>query len=193
MTDHHTVHHCIPSPLGPITLCANDQGLLGVWLARQTSQPGDLGRPAGDHPIIVLAGTELADYFAGHFTRQRRTFSVPLAAVGTPFQMQVWQALRAIPYGQTWSYQDLAESIDRPTAARAVGMANGKNPLSIVVPCHRVIGKSGRLTGYAGGVERKAWLLEHEALTHNEHETLARNEHETITRNEHETITRNET
>ena len=169
MTDPSTIYHRIASPLGPITLCANDQGLLGVWLARQTSQPAELGKADPDHPIIVWAATELANYFAGHFTGnltgQGRTFSVPLAARGTPFQLLVWQALRSIPYGQTWSYQDLAEAIGRPTAARAVGMANGKNPLSIVVPCHRVIGKNGRLTGYAGGVERKAWLLEHETRT----------------------------
>ncbi|WP_320827724.1 methylated-DNA--[protein]-cysteine S-methyltransferase [Reinekea sp.] len=165
MTAPHTAYHNIASPLGAITLCANDQGLLGVWLARQTSLPADLGQPQANHPIIVWASAELADYFAGHFAGSDRSFSVPLVALGTPFQLQVWQALRTIPYGQTWSYQDLAEAIGRPTAARAVGMANGKNPLSIVVPCHRVIGKNGRLTGYAGGLERKAWLLEHETHT----------------------------
>jgi methylated-DNA-[protein]-cysteine S-methyltransferase len=159
MTDYQTVYQRIDSPLGPITLSANDLGLLGVWFTRQTSQPADLGRPSADHAMIRWARGELADYFAG----SGRSFSVPLAPSGTPFQLQVWQALGTIPYGQTWSYGDLAEAIGLPTAARAVGMANGKNPLSILVPCHRVIGKSGQLTGYAGGLERKAWLLDHEA------------------------------
>lgn len=84
---------------------------------------------------------------------------MPLAAKGTPFQMQVWQALTTIPYGETWSYQDLANAIGNPKAVRAVGLANGKNPISVIVPCHRVIGKNGKLTGYAGGVERKKKLL----------------------------------
>ncbi|ATX75293.1 methylated-DNA--protein-cysteine methyltransferase [Reinekea forsetii] len=163
MTDYQTVYQRIDSPLGPITLSAHDQGVLGVWFTRQTSQPADLGRPSADHAMIRWARAELADYFDGHFSGSGRSFSVPLAASGTPFQCLVWQALGTIPYGQTWSYQDLAEAIGRPTAARAVGMANGKNPLSILVPCHRVIGKGGQLTGYAGGIERKVWLLNHEA------------------------------
>lgn len=163
MTHKQNVYQRIDSPLGPITLSANDQGLLGVWFARQTSQPADLGRRSADHPMLRWAQGELADYFTGRFAGQGRRFSIPLAASGTPFQRLVWQALGTIPYGQTWSYQDLAAAIGRPTAARAVGMANGKNPLSILVPCHRVIGQGGRLTGYAGGIERKAWLLDHEA------------------------------
>jgi methylated-DNA-[protein]-cysteine S-methyltransferase len=163
MTDYQTVYQRIDSPLGPITLSAHDQGVLGVWFTRQTSQPADLGRPSADHAMIRWARAELADYFDGHFSGSGRSFSVPLAASGTPFQCLVWQALGTIPYGQTWSYQDLAEAIGRPTAARAVGMANGKNPLSILVPCHRVIGTGGQLTGYAGGIERKVWLLNHEA------------------------------
>ncbi|MEL7290367.1 MAG: methylated-DNA--[protein]-cysteine S-methyltransferase [Pseudomonadota bacterium] len=144
-----------PSPLGDITLQTNERGLLGVWFEIQTTQPKTLGDYAPQHPILSQAVRELQEYFTG----QRRVFTLPLAAVGTPFQQQVWQALTQIPFGQTWSYQQIADAIGKPKAVRAVGMANGKNPISIIVPCHRVIGKNGKLTGYAGGVERKAKLL----------------------------------
>ncbi|PAS30562.1 cysteine methyltransferase, partial [Vibrio cholerae] len=96
------------------------------------------------------------EYFSG----QRTQFELPLAASGTAFQQSVWHALCKIPYGEIWSYQQLAEAIGNPKAVRAVGLANGKNPISIIVPCHRVVGKNGQLTGYAGGLERKAFLLE---------------------------------
>lgn len=146
------------SPIGQITLQTNAEGLLGIWLEKQTTQPEELGREEASHPILVLAMAELNEYFAG----LRKTFSVPLAPAGTDFQQAVWAALRTIPHGETWSYQQLADAINNPKAVRAVGLANGKNPISIIVPCHRVIGKNGQLTGYAGGIERKAWLLEHE-------------------------------
>jgi methylated-DNA-[protein]-cysteine S-methyltransferase len=155
-----TVYHRIDSPLGTITLQANDSGLLGVWFMTQTTQPVALGAHTPDHPIIELATQQLTEYFQAG----RRSFSVPIAAKGTDFQRRVWQALTTINFGETWSYQDLAHAIGQPSAARAVGMANGKNPISIIVPCHRVIGKKGTLTGYAGGVERKAWLLKHEGI-----------------------------
>ncbi|WP_428775024.1 methylated-DNA--[protein]-cysteine S-methyltransferase [Vibrio sp.] len=143
------------SPLGTMTLQANQQGLLGAWFATQTTQPDQLGNSDDQHPVLRQAVCQLEEYFAG----QRQQFDLPLAASGTEFQKQVWRALTEIPYGETFSYQQLAEAIGNPKAVRAVGLANGKNPISIIVPCHRVIGKNGRLTGYAGGVERKAALL----------------------------------
>jgi methylated-DNA-[protein]-cysteine S-methyltransferase len=109
--------------------------------------------------VLQLAHAQLRDYFAGRL----RTFSLPLAAEGTPFQHMVWAALREIPFGQTTSYGALAARVGRPGAARAVGAANRLNPIAIVVPCHRVIGANGKLTGYAGGLQRKSMLLEHEA------------------------------
>ncbi|ENC6729817.1 cysteine methyltransferase [Vibrio navarrensis] len=148
-----------PSPLGEMTLQANDEGILGIWFTTQTTRPDDLGQEDANHPVLGLALTQLNEYFLG----KRTQFDLPIAAKGTAFQMQVWQALTTIPYGETWSYQELANAIGNPKAVRAVGLANGKNPVSIVVPCHRVIGKNGKLTGYAGGIERKRWLLERES------------------------------
>ncbi|KYN81124.1 cysteine methyltransferase [Vibrio cidicii] len=148
-----------PSPLGEMTLQANDEGILGIWFTTQTTLPDDLGQENANHSVLSLALTQLDEYFSG----KRTQFDLPIAAKGTAFQMQVWQALTTIPYGETWSYQELANAIGNPKAVRAVGLANGKNPVSIVVPCHRVIGKNGKLTGYAGGIERKRWLLEKES------------------------------
>ncbi|EJL6393485.1 methylated-DNA--[protein]-cysteine S-methyltransferase [Vibrio navarrensis] len=148
-----------PSPLGEMTLQANDEGILGIWFTTQTTRPDDLGQEDANHPVLGLALTQLNEYFLG----KRTQFDLPIAAKGTAFQMQVWQALTTIPYGETWSYQELANAVGNPKAVRAVGLANGKNPVSIVVPCHRVIGKNGKLTGYAGGIERKQWLLERES------------------------------
>ena len=144
------------SPLGQITLQANDAGLRGAWFDVQTTAPEDFGTQKDDHPILQQAIQEFEEYFA----EKRQTFDVPINAQGTDFQKQVWTMLTKIPFGETWSYQDLAVAIDNPKAVRAVGLANGKNPLSIIVPCHRVIGKNGKLTGYAGGVERKQKLLQ---------------------------------
>ncbi|EGA66039.1 methylated-DNA--[protein]-cysteine S-methyltransferase [Vibrio brasiliensis] len=144
------------SPLGKMTLQCNQQGLLGAWFETQTTQPDELGIFTQDNPILTRTIIQLEEYFAG----SRTEFELPIAAVGTVFQTQVWKALTTIPYGVTWSYQDLANAIGNPKAVRAVGLANGKNPVSVIVPCHRVIGKSGKLTGYAGGVERKAKLLD---------------------------------
>ncbi|ELV8624346.1 methylated-DNA--[protein]-cysteine S-methyltransferase [Vibrio cidicii] len=148
-----------PSPLGEMTLQANDEGILGIWFTTQTTLPDDLGQENANHSVLSLALTQLDEYFSG----KRTQFDLPIAAKGTAFQMQVWQALTTIPYGETWSYQELANAVGNPKAVRAVGLANGKNPVSIVVPCHRVIGKNGKLTGYAGGIERKRWLLEKES------------------------------
>jgi len=114
--------------------------------------------PPGATRVLERAAAQLAEYFAG----DRRTFDLPLAPEGTTFQRRVWDALLRISYGETWSYGRLAREIGSPSASRAVGAANGKNPLSIIVPCHRVVGVNGALTGYAGGVTAKQWLLAHE-------------------------------
>jgi methylated-DNA-[protein]-cysteine S-methyltransferase len=113
-----------------------------------------------DDAAFVEIRRQLDEYFEG----QRKNFNVPLELHGSPFQVQVWTALRAIPYGQTASYAAIAQAVGRPAAVRAVGAANGRNPVSIIVPCHRVIGADGSLTGYGWGVERKAWLLAHERV-----------------------------
>jgi methylated-DNA-[protein]-cysteine S-methyltransferase len=115
-----------------------------------------------DGTVAPLAETvrQLAEYFAG----ARRAFDLPMRLKGTAFQQRVWRELTEIPYGETWSYGQLAQRINKPSASRAVGLANGRNPISILVPCHRVIGANGSLTGYGGGLERKQWLLAHEGL-----------------------------
>ncbi|MFA0087871.1 cysteine methyltransferase [Vibrio sp. 10N.286.49.C2] len=151
----------VNSPLGQVTIQATDQGLTGLWFEEQTTQPNELGEERATHPVLLLTKQQLGEYFSG----DRKTFDVPLAAIGTPFQNQVWKALCDVPFGQAISYQELAERIGNPKAVRAVGSANGKNPISVIVPCHRVIGKSGQLTGYAGGVERKKALLKLENMS----------------------------
>ena len=144
------------SPYGQMTIQANDTGLLGAWFEIQTTQPQDLGAYSDEHAVLNQTKLQLEEYFSG----RRTQFDLPLAAKGTDFQQSVWQALCKIPYGETWSYQQLADEIGNPKAVRAVGLANGKNPISVIVPCHRVIGKNGKLTGYAGGVEAKEKLLQ---------------------------------
>ena len=116
------------------------------------------GRTASPNAILVKTCAQLTEYFAG----TRTTFDLPLEFSGTDFQLQVWQMLRAIPYGTTTSYGELARRLGDPTASRAVGAANGQNPIPVIVPCHRVIGANGDLTGFGGGLDRKRWLLEHE-------------------------------
>ena len=147
------------SPLGPLLLTAEGDALTGLFL---TSPAPALDWIREDHAApFPEACRQIAAYFAGSLTE----FTLPLAPVGTPFQTRVWDALRTIPYGATCSYGDLACRLGSPGAARAVGLANGRNPLSIIVPCHRVVGTSGRLTGYSGGTERKAFLLNLEQHT----------------------------
>ena len=151
------------SPLGPMLLAASAQGLAGAWFIagqRDTPDPAAwLETP--DHPLLRQAAAQLADYFAG----RRRHFDLPLdLAHGTAFQQAVWQALVALPFGQTTSYGALARHIGRPNAVRALGAAVGRNPVSIIVPCHRVIGADGALTGYAGGLDRKTALLRTEGV-----------------------------
>ena len=146
------------SPLGNVTLQCNDDGLQGCWFDTHTTRPDNFGVYQPEHPLLVQAKTQIEEYFSG----KRTTFDLPLAPVGTDFQKRVWTALCTIPFGESRAYSELAEQIGRPKAVRAVGAANGRNPISIIVPCHRVIGRNGKLTGYAGGLERKAWLLAHE-------------------------------
>lgn len=166
-TLHHQPEHMplytttTPSPVGTLTLVASDAGLVAIlW-------PNDDPRrvPLDDlsyqlnHPILRQTAQQLAEYFAG----ERRSFDLPLDMRGTDFQKSVWELLLAIPFGETRSYGDLARQLGDLNATRAVGAANGRNPISIVVPCHRVLGASGKLTGFADGLEAKEFLLHHES------------------------------
>jgi len=155
-------HVILPSPIGSLTLVAEAGQLVGLYMDAQQHRPGDatIGVPGDlDAAPFAAAGRQLAAYFAGQLTE----FDLPLAPVGTQFQRRVWTALQTIPYGQSWSYGQLAEKIGSPAASRAVGLANGRNPIALVIPCHRVIGSDGSLTGYGGGLDRKRFLLELEA------------------------------
>jgi methylated-DNA-[protein]-cysteine S-methyltransferase len=145
------------TPVGELKLVANDRGLIAVlW---ENDNPARVKLPAAEenpkHPILKQAEQQLREYFKG----ERKKFTIPLETFGTDFQKKVWQALLTIPFGETRSYGELAKQIKKPSASRAVGAANGRNPVSILVPCHRVIGASGKLTGFAGGLEAKAKLL----------------------------------
>lgn len=140
------------TPLGRMEITANDVAITSIHFV-------DCPQQTQVNGVTALAKQQLQEYFAGH----RQRFDLPLEAAGTEFQKSVWRALRTIEFGQTCSYSDIAQIIKKPTAMRAVGSANGKNPMTIVVPCHRIIGANGSLTGYASGVDRKAWLLKHEA------------------------------
>jgi len=145
------------SPVGTLTLVASDAGLVAILWEDDAPDRVRLGALANtpDHPLLVQAERELGEYFAGRLTR----FSVPLDMRGTDFQKSVWRALLTIPFGETRSYAQIATQIGRPTATRAVGAANGRNPISIIAPCHRVIGTNGTLTGFAGGLAAKEYLL----------------------------------
>ena len=151
------------SPIGRLLLSSDGVALTGLYMdGRGCPEPGlpagwTENAAAGPLPESVL---QLDQYFNG----RRRTFDLPLHLAGTEFQRRVWRVLTEIPYGTTWSYGELARRIGNPNASRAVGLANGRNPVSILVPCHRVIGADGSLTGYGGGLERKHWLLSHERL-----------------------------
>jgi methylated-DNA-[protein]-cysteine S-methyltransferase len=149
------------SPVGKLKLVASSQALVAVLWEKERPNRVKLGAMNLDprHPILIEAERQLSEYFTG----QRIRFDLPLQLNGTEFQKKVWQALREIPFGKTRSYRDLARAVGLPKASRAVGAANGKNPLSIVVPCHRVIGANGSLTGFAGGLATKAALLALEA------------------------------
>jgi methylated-DNA-[protein]-cysteine S-methyltransferase len=145
------------SPVGRLTLAASADGLAAVLWENDRPSRVRLHLDGRDdkHPVLVEAERQLTEYFGG----RRRQFALPLDLAGTPFQRRVWAALQTIPFGETRSYGELAREIGEPRAVRAVGAANGRNPVSIVVPCHRVIGATGGLTGFAGGLPTKAWLL----------------------------------
>jgi len=157
--DRQRTHAVIDSPIGPLTLIAQDGHLAGVLMEVMRYEPdaATLGSAvrSESEPVLAEAASQLGAYFRGELTR----FDLPLTLDGTQFQQTVWAGLRAIPYGETVSYSGLARRIGQPAASRAVGLANGRNPVAIVVPCHRVIGADGSLTGYGGGMERKRFLL----------------------------------
>ena len=152
----------ISTPLGPMTLAVTAQGLAGAWFDGQSHHPGTIDAPVDErHDQIVLATQALRAYFSG----QPGSVTLPLDAEGTAFQRAVWQALCEIAPGATVTYGEIAQRIGKPAAVRAVGAAVGRNPISIIVPCHRVIGRDGSLTGYAGGLPLKQALLAHEKGT----------------------------
>jgi methylated-DNA-[protein]-cysteine S-methyltransferase len=163
----------MPSPIGMLTIVANDDAVVAImWDTESDQHEPDAKNPVeraigeqpvttagrGKHAVLDLARTQLTEYFDG----SRTEFDLPLEPSGSEFQRQAWQVLRQIPFGETLSYGEQAASIGDKRMARAVGAANGKNPIPIVVPCHRVVGSNGHLTGFAGGLNVKAWLLDHE-------------------------------
>ena len=154
----------LTTPVGPLTIVTDGVRITMITLrtaaAVSAAEPGfEWHRAPASDPLTEQARTQISAYFAGEL----HSFTLPLAPRGTPFQQQVWSALQNIPFGETTSYGALAAQLGRPGSARAVGAANRQNPIAIVVPCHRVIGSNGTLTGYAGGIERKGLLLDHEA------------------------------
>jgi methylated-DNA-[protein]-cysteine S-methyltransferase len=154
-----TLYSTIASPIGELTLTSDGKSVTGLYMQNQKHGARRIKEWKRDDAALNELRAQLQAYFAGEL----REFELPLAAEGTPFQQRVWRALCDIPYGETISYGELARRIGQPRASRAVGLANGQNPISIVVPCHRVIGANGSLTGYGGGLERKRWLLAHES------------------------------
>lgn len=151
-------HSVIDSPYGPLTLVATDGALSGIYMTDQRHRPAqDTFGERDDRPF-----GETEDQLEAYFKGELKEFTLELHLDGTPFQRSVWQQLLRIPYGETRTYGDLADALGNPGASRAVGLANGKNPISIVVPCHRVVGSDGSLTGYGGGLERKQRLLDFE-------------------------------
>jgi len=154
MTD---IYRRIDSPVGTLTLVASDRHLVAIaWQTEGEAAPFDAEPETEAHPVLDETERQLRAYFAG----ERRDFDLPLDFRGTDFQRRVWRALLAIPFGETRSYRDIATQLGQPSATRAVGAANGRNPIPIVAPCHRVIGANGSLTGFGGGLENKALLLD---------------------------------
>ena len=147
------------SPIGVLTLTAEDGYLTGLYMDDQRHAPSGSDKWVRDDTAFDDVLSQLDAYFSGGITE----FRVELRMRGTEFQRRVWDGLNQIPYGETWSYAQLAEKVGSPRACRAVGLANGRNPVAVIVPCHRVIGANGTLTGYGGGLDRKRWLLDHEA------------------------------
>lgn len=153
-------HTIMNSPLGELTLVAHDGALAGLYFAEHTRRPPSSSFGVRDDTGFASAMEQLDEYFRG----ARTEFDLPLAPRGDTFQRRVWELLRRIPYGQTRSYGQLAAELGDPALARAVGAANGRNPISVIVPCHRVVGANGALTGYAGGLARKQFLLDLEGV-----------------------------
>ncbi len=156
-----SIHGACPSPFGELLLISDGDTLTGLYLPEHAGRPAPAPEPGSrqDESAFRAVRDQLRAYFGGEL----REFDIPLRLHGTDFQRLVWNELIRIPFGSTISYQEQAERMGRPRAARPVGAANGRNPISIVVPCHRVIGANGSLTGYGGGLDRKQWLLDHEA------------------------------
>ncbi|MGA4838750.1 methylated-DNA--[protein]-cysteine S-methyltransferase [Streptomyces sp. G45] len=155
----HRTHTVIDSPYGPLTLVATDGTLSGLYMTEQRHRPAEETFGDRDPDAFGEATAQLNAYFAGDL----KEFDLPLRLDGTPFQRTVWQQLLTIPYGETRTYGQLADALGNPAASRAVGLANGKNPIGVIVPCHRVVGANGSLTGYGGGLDRKRRLLEFES------------------------------
>ncbi|WP_327342796.1 methylated-DNA--[protein]-cysteine S-methyltransferase [Streptomyces europaeiscabiei] len=160
-TTSQTRHTVVDSPYGPLTLVADDGVLCGLYMTEQRHRPPEESFGVRDDTGFAEPGEQLEAYFAGEL----KEFTLELRLHGTPFQRLVWEQLTRIPYGETRSYGDLAGALGNPKASRAVGLANGRNPVGIIVPCHRVVGSDGSLTGYGGGVERKQRLLDFEQGT----------------------------
>lgn len=151
------IYHDIPSPVGRLRLIATGAYLTAIWFEQgRDSHKSDAALIAGDSPVLARAGAQLEEYFGG----VRREFELPLSPRGTEFQLRVWRKLQEIEYGTTSTYGTLARELGKPNASRAVGLANGSNPIPIVIPCHRVIGANGALTGFGGGLPIKRSLLE---------------------------------
>jgi methylated-DNA-[protein]-cysteine S-methyltransferase len=162
LTSTSTLTTTIDSPIGPLTLTASDGQLTGLSMHEQRHAPAVSDDWIRDDDWFAPVTEQVDAYFAGDLTE----FDIPLRMAGTEFQRRVWEGLREIPYGTTISYGELAGRVGRPGASRAVGLANGRNPIAIVVPCHRVIGADGQLTGYGGGIDRKIWLLDLECAAY---------------------------
>ncbi|MBA4861957.1 methylated-DNA--[protein]-cysteine S-methyltransferase [Streptomyces sp. PSKA54] len=148
------------SPYGPLTVVLTDGVLSGLYMTGQRHRPPE--ESFGDRDDTAFAFAEIATQLKAYFAGELKEFTLPLQLHGTPFQRTVWEQLRKIPYGETRSYGELAHELGNPKASRAVGLANGRNPVGIIVPCHRVVGADGSLTGYGGGLERKQQLLDFE-------------------------------
>jgi methylated-DNA-[protein]-cysteine S-methyltransferase len=155
----------VDSPIGSLLLTSDGESLTGLYMGAPSKSP-ELGSDWLEKPNgapLAKAARQLEEYFAG----KRKEFDLPLKMEGTEFQKRVWRQLTRIPFGETWSYGQLAKTLDNPNGSRAVGLANGRNPIAVIVPCHRVIGADGSMTGFGGGIPRKQWLLAHEGLPGN--------------------------
>jgi methylated-DNA-[protein]-cysteine S-methyltransferase len=157
-----TIYRYVDSPIGRLLLTSDGESLTGLYMGTPSKSPqldGGWAEKPNAGPLPAVA-RQLEEYFAG----KRKVFDLPLKMQGTEFQKRVWRQLTKIPFGETWSYGQLAKRLDNPNGSRAVGLANGRNPIAVIVPCHRVIGADGSLTGFGGGIPRKQWLLSHEGM-----------------------------